>query len=77
MEQREPLKLCLLCSELSDSPRISNVSSSMGKLKTDINGNLGDFTVKEGGASPVRLALLPHGSPSGLFFARNRVSSYK
>ncbi|XP_021717522.1 (+)-neomenthol dehydrogenase-like [Chenopodium quinoa] len=48
-----------------------------GFVKTDINGNLGHLTVEEGGASPVRLALVPHGSPSGLFFVRNEVSSYE
>ncbi|XP_021760220.1 (+)-neomenthol dehydrogenase-like [Chenopodium quinoa] len=48
-----------------------------GYVSTDINGNTGYLTVEEGGASPVRLALLPHGSPSGLFFLRNEVSSYE
>lgn len=46
-----------------------------GYVKTDINGNLGFLPVEEGGASCVRLALLPHGSPSGLFF-RTEVSSF-
>ncbi|XP_021748175.1 (+)-neomenthol dehydrogenase-like [Chenopodium quinoa] len=48
-----------------------------GYVRTDINGNTGYLTVEEGGASPVRLALLPHGSSSGLFFLRNEVSSYE
>uniref|UniRef100_A0A803MPY0 (+)-neomenthol dehydrogenase n=1 Tax=Chenopodium quinoa TaxID=63459 RepID=A0A803MPY0_CHEQI len=48
-----------------------------GYVSTDINGNTGYLTVEEGGTSPVRLALLPHGSPSGLFFLRNEVSSYE
>uniref|UniRef100_A0A803KZ56 Short-chain dehydrogenase/reductase n=1 Tax=Chenopodium quinoa TaxID=63459 RepID=A0A803KZ56_CHEQI len=47
-----------------------------GFVKTDINGNLGHLTVEEGGTSQVRLALVPHGSPSGLFFVRNEVSSW-
>uniref|UniRef100_A0A7C8Z8B4 Short-chain dehydrogenase/reductase n=2 Tax=Opuntia streptacantha TaxID=393608 RepID=A0A7C8Z8B4_OPUST len=47
-----------------------------GYVKTDINGNTGVLTVEEGGASCVRLALLPHGSPSGLFYFRNEVSSF-
>jgi len=47
-----------------------------GYVKTDIIGNCGTFTVEEGGASCARLALLPHGSPSGLFYRRNEVSSF-
>lgn len=41
-----------------------------GFVKTDINRNTGILPVEEGAASPVRLALLPDGSPSGLFFVR-------
>lgn len=48
-----------------------------GVTKTDMNGNLGQLTVEEGAASPVRVALMPHGSPSGLFYARSEVSSYE
>ncbi|KAG6663450.1 short-chain dehydrogenase/reductase 2b-like isoform X2 [Carya illinoinensis] len=46
-----------------------------GYVKTDINGNTGILPVEEGAASPVRLALLPDGSPSGMFFVRQEVSS--
>lgn len=41
-----------------------------GYVKTDINYNTGELTVEEGAESPVRLALLPNGGPSGLFFFR-------
>ncbi|KAJ1392623.1 Short-chain dehydrogenase/reductase SDR [Sesbania bispinosa] len=47
-----------------------------GFVKTDINGNAGILTVEEGAASPVRLALLPNGSSSGLFYIRNEVSPF-
>jgi (+)-neomenthol dehydrogenase len=47
-----------------------------GFVKTDINGNVGVLPVEEGAASPVRLALLPDGSPSGLFFFRQEASSF-
>lgn len=49
-----------------------------GFVKTEINGQAGHLTVEQGGASPVRLALMPpHGSsPSGLFFSRNQVSPF-
>ncbi|GMJ01547.1 short-chain dehydrogenase/reductase 1 [Hibiscus trionum] len=40
-----------------------------GFAKTDINYNAGTTTVKEGAETPVKLALLPKGGPSGLFFA--------
>ncbi|CAK9180057.1 unnamed protein product [Ilex paraguariensis] len=42
-----------------------------GYVKTDINFNTGRFSVEEGAESPVRLALLPDGGPSGMFFFRN------
>ncbi|KAB1214414.1 NAD-dependent malic enzyme 59 kDa isoform, mitochondrial [Morella rubra] len=43
-----------------------------GSVKTDVNYNTGILSVEEGAASPVRLALLPGGSPSGLFYVRQR-----
>lgn len=46
-----------------------------GYVKTDINFNSGFLTVEEGAESLLRLALLPDGGPSGLFFFRNEVSS--
>jgi len=47
-----------------------------GYVKTDITSNTGLLTVEEGAASPVRLALLPNGSPSGLFYYRTDVASF-
>ncbi|ESW07018.1 hypothetical protein PHAVU_010G095500 [Phaseolus vulgaris] len=42
-----------------------------GYVKTDINCNTGFLTPDEGAEAAVRLALLPEGSPSGLFFSRS------
>ncbi|KAF7814600.1 (+)-neomenthol dehydrogenase-like [Senna tora] len=47
-----------------------------GFVKTDINRNAGILPVEDGAASVLRLALLPNGSPSGLFFASQEVSSF-
>ncbi|XP_050249712.1 (+)-neomenthol dehydrogenase-like isoform X2 [Quercus robur] len=47
-----------------------------GFVKTDINRNTGILPVEEGAASPVRLAQLPDGSPSGLFFVQQEVSPF-
>ncbi|WJX92723.1 (+)-neomenthol dehydrogenase [Trifolium repens] len=47
-----------------------------GYVITDITANTGLYTTEEGAAHPVRLALLPNGSPSGLFYIRNEVSSF-
>lgn len=47
-----------------------------GYVKTDLTVNTGFFTVEEGAANPVRLALLPNGSPSCLFYIRSEVSSF-
>ncbi|WVZ05524.1 hypothetical protein V8G54_018870 [Vigna mungo] len=44
-----------------------------GFVKTDINRNTGFLSVEEGAASVVRLALLPNGSPSGLFYSREEM----
>ncbi|CAJ1950065.1 unnamed protein product [Sphenostylis stenocarpa] len=42
-----------------------------GYVKTDISHNTGFLTPDEGAEAAVRLALLPNGSPSGLFFFRS------
>lgn len=47
-----------------------------GFVKTDINFNTGILTVEEGAESCVRLALIPDGSPSGMFFSRKEESSF-
>lgn len=44
-----------------------------GFVKTDINANTGFLTVEEGASNVVRLALLPHCSPSGLFYSNGQV----
>ncbi|TXG62824.1 hypothetical protein EZV62_009818 [Acer yangbiense] len=47
-----------------------------GYVKTDINFNTGMLSVEEGAESAVRLALLPNGGPSGLFFSRKEESPF-
>ncbi|XP_039037524.1 (+)-neomenthol dehydrogenase-like [Hibiscus syriacus] len=47
-----------------------------GFVKTDLNYNAGILSVEEGAESPVRLALLPNGGPSGLFFDRKEESEF-
>ncbi|TYJ27006.1 hypothetical protein E1A91_A07G157500v1 [Gossypium mustelinum] len=42
-----------------------------GYAKTDINLNTGTITAEEGAVTPVKLALLPKGGPSGLFFVKS------
>ncbi|THG18558.1 hypothetical protein TEA_026117 [Camellia sinensis var. sinensis] len=49
---------------------------SPGHVKTDINQNTGTLTVEHGAKWPVRLALLPHGGPSGLFYDQMEVSTF-
>ncbi|XP_059312701.1 (+)-neomenthol dehydrogenase-like isoform X2 [Lycium ferocissimum] len=45
-----------------------------GYVKTDICLNCGTLSVEEGAESPVRLALLPQGGPSGNFFNRKELT---
>ncbi|MED6133123.1 hypothetical protein PIB30_025600 [Stylosanthes scabra] len=47
-----------------------------GYVKTDITAHTGFYNVEEGAANVVRLALLPNGSPSGLFYSRSEVHTY-
>ncbi|KAK7340218.1 hypothetical protein VNO77_20916 [Canavalia gladiata] len=47
-----------------------------GFVKTDINRNTGILSTDQGAASVVRLALLPNGSPSGLFFIMQELSNF-
>ncbi|KAK7340217.1 hypothetical protein VNO77_20915 [Canavalia gladiata] len=47
-----------------------------GFVKTDINRNTGILSVDKGAASVLRLAMLPNGSPSGLFFSRQEQSNF-
>ncbi|KAL3000966.1 hypothetical protein AAZX31_09G241100 [Glycine max] len=39
-----------------------------GFVKTDINRNTGIYSIDQGAANVVKFALLPDGSPSGLFY---------
>ncbi|KAE8709404.1 (+)-neomenthol dehydrogenase [Hibiscus syriacus] len=47
-----------------------------GFVKTDITGNTGHLTAAEGAENALRLALLPTGGSSGLFFNCQEVSSF-
>ncbi|KAJ4847194.1 hypothetical protein Tsubulata_048352, partial [Turnera subulata] len=44
-----------------------------GFVKTDMNNNTGTLSIEEAAVYPVKLAMLPHGGPSGLFFALDTV----
>ncbi|XP_059441206.1 (+)-neomenthol dehydrogenase-like [Corylus avellana] len=57
-------------------PNIAINSVGPGYVKTDINHNTGVLTVEEGAKSPVMLALMPEGGPSGLFFDKTKVSTF-
>ncbi|KAK7390006.1 hypothetical protein VNO78_25303 [Psophocarpus tetragonolobus] len=57
-------------------PKICINNICPGYVKTDMTNNTGILTAEEGAASIVRLALLPNGSPSGLFYFQNEVSSF-
>ncbi|GMH00532.1 hypothetical protein Nepgr_002371 [Nepenthes gracilis] len=59
-----------------EHPAIRINSVCPGFVKTDLNRNAGILSVEEGAESPVRLALMPDGGPSGLFFVRKEVSSF-
>ncbi|OIT21591.1 PREDICTED: (+)-neomenthol dehydrogenase-like [Nicotiana attenuata] len=47
-----------------------------GYVKTDMTINCGKLSVEEGAESPVWLALLPEGGPSGKYFSRKEVSPF-
>ncbi|OMP00431.1 Short-chain dehydrogenase/reductase SDR [Corchorus olitorius] len=47
-----------------------------GYVKTDITFNSGILTIEEGAESVVKLALLPNGGPSGLFFLEMEESEF-
>ncbi|KAH9604086.1 hypothetical protein KSS87_010426 [Heliosperma pusillum] len=47
-----------------------------GFIATAINGYAGSLPVEEGAARVVRQALVPHGSPSGLYFSHDRVTPF-
>nr|POE56960.1 (+)-neomenthol dehydrogenase [Quercus suber] len=47
-----------------------------GYVNTDINFHLGPLTAEESAKRVLRLALLPSGGPSGLFFVKNEVTPF-
>ncbi|CAN6581050.1 unnamed protein product [Malus baccata var. baccata] len=51
-------------------PKFCINCGSPGSVKTDMTFNFGDLTIDEGAESIVRLALLPNGGPTGLYFVR-------
>ncbi|KAG5563150.1 hypothetical protein RHGRI_005789 [Rhododendron griersonianum] len=57
-------------------PKIAINAVCPGYVKTDINYNLGIYTVEQGAKGPVMLALLSHGGPSGLFYSQTEVSTF-
>ncbi|XVF73240.1 hypothetical protein PTKIN_Ptkin12aG0185500 [Pterospermum kingtungense] len=48
-----------------------------GFVKTDLSYNTGKLTTEEGALVPVKLALLPKGGPSGLFFVEGEPASFE
>lgn len=58
-------------------PAICTNCVQPGYVKTDLNANSGILSVEEGAEGPVMLALLPDGSPSGLFYDQTKVSSFE
>lgn len=61
-----------LARELHDSPIKVN-SVAPGYVATDINNHSGILTVQQGAATPVRMALLSHDGPSGVFVEADSV----
>ncbi|KAH7863490.1 hypothetical protein Vadar_018108 [Vaccinium darrowii] len=55
-------------------PHFTVNSVCPGYVQTDMNCNTGILTAEEGAENAVRLALLPEGAPSGLFFSQKEVS---
>lgn len=47
-----------------------------GYVRTEINYNSGHLSVEEGAATPVKLALLPDGAPSGFFFQHGEIINF-
>ena len=47
-----------------------------GFVKTDMSNNTGTLSVDEAAVYPVKLALLPDGGPSGLFFILDKLSCF-
>lgn len=47
-----------------------------GYVNTDINWHTGPMTVEEGARGPVKLALLPEGSPTGCYFDQTELAEF-
>ncbi|KAM2624874.1 hypothetical protein TB1_031812 [Malus domestica] len=57
-------------------PKFCINCGSPGSVKTDMTFNYGILTIDEGAESIVRLALLPNGGPTGLYFVRKEVTPF-
>jgi NAD(P)-dependent dehydrogenase (short-subunit alcohol dehydrogenase family) len=64
-----------LARELSNTPIKVN-SVAPGYVATDMNNHMGILTVEQGAATPVRMALLSHDGPSGLFVEADNVVAW-
>lgn len=47
-----------------------------GYVNTDLNWHTGTMTVEEGARGPVKLALLPEGSPTGCYFDQTEIAEF-
>ncbi|KAL3649541.1 hypothetical protein CASFOL_005944 [Castilleja foliolosa] len=56
-------------------PKMLINSVCPGWVSTDLSSHSGPLSTEQGAKSPVRLALLPNGGPSGSFFDQMRASS--
>ncbi|GFP93026.1 (+)-neomenthol dehydrogenase [Phtheirospermum japonicum] len=56
-------------------PKMLINSVCPGWVSTDLSNHSGPLSTEQGARSPVRLALLPNGGPSGLFFDQMQASS--
>lgn len=56
-------------------PKMYINSICPGFVKTDITCNTGIYTPEEGATWPVNLALMPNGSPTGVFYDREKIGS--
>lgn len=59
-----------------EHPRIAVNCVNPGYVKTDMNGNTGKLSVEEGARSPVMLALMEEGGPSGMYFDKGKASNF-
>jgi len=64
----------VLARELSSGDQSNVIINTCcpGWVRTDMGGSMAPLDVKEGADTPVYLAMLPPGSPSGFFWERRR-----